>query len=100
MGENLESGLISQSYAFTMNNESDDRQLSTRVNSARLSGYLEKNIRLACKVLFVRSFSISGLFLSSYPALSQVDGEQLNVEASDGGQVKVMVPPVSLVIPD
>jgi len=56
-----------------MNKDDPDRQLSIRVNSARLAEYAGKNIRLPCKVLFV-------------------DGERLLVEASDGGQVTVNVP--------
>ncbi|KAF8883031.1 replication factor A protein 3 [Infundibulicybe gibba] len=46
---------------------------STRVNSARLSGFIGKTVRLACKVL---NFS----------------GDVMVVEASDGGQVTIQVP--------
>ncbi|KAF8960304.1 replication factor A protein 3 [Flammula alnicola] len=49
-----------------------DKDLSTRVNSARLADYVGKHIRLPCKAL-------------------KLDGERITVEASDGGQVTVQV---------
>jgi len=57
-----------------MSNE-EKRELSTRVNSRRLADYLEQNVRLPCKVL------------------RMVDEKKLLVEASDGGEVTVVVPP-------
>ncbi|KIM46902.1 hypothetical protein M413DRAFT_265199 [Hebeloma cylindrosporum] len=56
-------------YSDAADNKSD---LSTRVNSARLVDYVGKHVRLACKAL-------------------QVDGDRITVEASDGGQVTVLV---------
>jgi len=51
----------------------DDPELSTRVNSARLARYTNKTIRLPCQIL-------------------SVNEGQILVEASDGGQVTVVVP--------
>lgn len=80
---------------LTMNtrDDSDDRQLSRRVNSARLPEYVDKNVRLACKILKVRSFFSACSVITWH--VFQVDGERLTVEASDGGQVNVLVPLVS-----
>jgi hypothetical protein len=36
---------------------SEDKNLSTRVNAARLSEYIGRHVRLACKVLKVRVLS-------------------------------------------
>ncbi|KAF8817062.1 replication factor A protein 3 [Phlegmacium glaucopus] len=47
-----------------------DRDLSTRVNAARLPEYIGRHVRLACKVL-------------------KLNGDRATVEASDGGQVNV-----------
>ncbi|PPQ79715.1 hypothetical protein CVT25_003284 [Psilocybe cyanescens] len=51
------------------------KELSTRVNSARLPQFTGKSVRLACKVL-------------------TLDANRMTVEASDGGQVTVVqIPP-------
>ena len=45
----------------TMFNSTDDKEFSTRVNSARLADYVSKHVRLPCKVLKVsRILLISG----------------------------------------
>ncbi|KJA25649.1 hypothetical protein HYPSUDRAFT_134608 [Hypholoma sublateritium FD-334 SS-4] len=57
-----------------MFNGTDEKEFSTRVNSARLADYVSKHVRLPCKVL-------------------KMDGERITVEASDGGQVTVNLAP-------
>lgn len=42
----------------TMFNGTDDKEFSTRVNSARLADYVSKNVRLPCKVLKVSPISL------------------------------------------
>ena len=48
---------------------SEDKNLSTRVNAARLSEYVGRHVRLACKVLKVRvlppSLELNSLSLAS-----------------------------------
>ncbi|KDR80058.1 hypothetical protein GALMADRAFT_242278 [Galerina marginata CBS 339.88] len=51
-----------------------DKDLSTRVNASRLPDYIGQNVRLPCRIL-------------------KVDGAQITVETSDGGQVTVSVLP-------
>ncbi|KAF8884884.1 replication factor A protein 3 [Gymnopilus junonius] len=52
----------------------ENKELSTRVNAARLTDYVGKLVRLACRTL-------------------KMDGNTITVEASDGGQVTVFIPP-------
>ena len=42
----------------TMFNSTDDKEFSTRVNSARLADYVSKHVRLPCKVLKVSQISL------------------------------------------
>lgn len=43
---------------ITMFNGTDDKEFSTRVNSARLADYVSKHVRLPCKVLKVSRISL------------------------------------------
>ncbi|PPR06815.1 hypothetical protein CVT26_003841 [Gymnopilus dilepis] len=63
---------------------SENKELSTRVNSARLPDYLGKLVRLACRTLKVRLLSLCSAIM---------DGNTMTVEASDGGQVTVYLSP-------
>jgi replication factor A3 len=56
---------------------SEDKNLSTRVNAARLSEYIGRHVRLACKVL-------------------KLNENRATVQASDGGQVNVQLSAISL----
>jgi len=55
----------------------DNKNLSTRVNAARLSEYIGRHVRLACKVL-------------------KMNENRATVQASDGGQVNLQLSTISL----
>ena len=73
----------------------DPNALSVRVNSARMPKFLNKHVRLPCKVLKVCwGFSTSSWAWFDCVPL-QLSGDSATVQASDGGEVNVHLLPVS-----
>lgn len=64
-------------------------QVSTRVNSAKLPNFRGQTVRLACKPLNVSREKI--LTRQLLTGVLQKAGDILIVEASDGGQVNVVL---------
>ena len=77
--------------------ETDTKNLSTRVNAARLPEYIGRHVRLTCKVLKVSASPPYPVFETYYCRTPvKLNEDRATVEASDGGQVNVQLSAATL----